>query len=439
MSLKSSIYDVLTIINKDGDTADFRLGAVSVDFYESILCPTISVKINVANTGGTITNDQGEKVTLYEGMKIRGGEQVALLIKSNSDCNEDIDYSSTPLLYVKSIKNIIRKDQTEFFTLHLVSLDAMRNEVSFLQKAYPKDVKISDHVENIIKEFFPQSEYDIESTANTMGFIGNQKKPFEMITKLASKSVSEETVSSSAGFFFYQTRDGFKFKSIDGLISQKIKYSFVYSEVNSNEIDLPKNSLFPERKILKYQILGNQDVIANLRNGTYAVEQRFFDPLTQQVTFPNNIFGGASYLDKINTLGNPLLKSDLSLGGTNLFFTDFKSNILTENRDVGTIAQDEVIKEETQFIDEYMAQRKMRYNTLFTQRMKVDVPLNTMLRAGDIVECVFPKLSIESKYEEVDQISGLYMIKELCHHFEPRLSMTSMTLVRDTFGERIES
>jgi len=65
MSLAGSIYDVLTIINKDGDTADFRLGAVSVDFYESVLCPTVSCKINVANTGGTIKNDQGEKVTLY--------------------------------------------------------------------------------------------------------------------------------------------------------------------------------------------------------------------------------------------------------------------------------------------------------------------------------------------------------------------------------------
>ena len=31
--------------------------------------------------------------------------------------------------------------------------------------------------------------------------------------------------------------------------------------------------------------------------------------------------------------------------------------------------------------------------------------------------------------------SGLYMIKEICHSFDPERSVTSMKLVRDTFGQ----
>ena len=51
------------------------------------------------------------------------------------------------------------------------------------------------------------------------------KKPFQLITWLASESMSGESEESSggnsAGFFFYQTKDGFNFRSIDSLVEQE--------------------------------------------------------------------------------------------------------------------------------------------------------------------------------------------------------------------------
>ena len=44
------------------------------------------------------------------------------------------------------------------------------------------------------------------------------------------------------------------------------------------------------------------------------------------------------------------------------------------------------------------------------------------------------KSMIEAKEKDRKQ-SGFYMIKELCHHFDPNQSLTSLTLIRDTFGE----
>ena len=34
-----------------------------------------------------------------------------------------------------------------------------------------------------------------------------------------------------------------------------------------------------------------------------------------------------------------------------------------------------------------------------------------------------------------EETSGKYIIKELCHHFDPDRSFTSMKLVRDSFGD----
>jgi len=81
----------------------------------------------------------------------------------------------------------------------------------------------------------------------------------------------------------------------------------------------------------------------------------------------------------------------------------------------------------------HQSQSIMRYNVLFTQEVNMTVPLNTNLRAGDIIECKLPRVSGAGN-EFDDEQSGLYMIKELCHHFDKNQSITSMLLVRDTFG-----
>ena len=41
---------------------------------------------------------------------------------------------------------------------------------------------------------------------------------------------------------------------------------------------------------------------------------------------------------------------------------------------------------------------------------------------------------LKAKSNDLEQ-SGLYMIKELCHHFDSTVSLTSMTLIKDTFGQ----
>lgn len=82
----------------------------------------------------------------------------------------------------------------------------------------------------------------------------------------------------------------------------------------------------------------------------------------------------------------------------------------------------------------HQSQSLMRYNTLLTQTINIIVPSNTNLRAGDVIECNFPKISQSDKKEFDREQSGRYLIKELCHYFDTEKSYTSMKLIRDTFG-----
>ena len=81
----------------------------------------------------------------------------------------------------------------------------------------------------------------------------------------------------------------------------------------------------------------------------------------------------------------------------------------------------------------------MRYNLLFTQVVKMQVPCNPNLKAGDVVKCNLEIISSGKKVQgDTDPVeSGNYMILDLCHHYDSERSFTAMTLVRDTYGKYI--
>ena len=79
-----------------------------------------------------------------------------------------------------------------------------------------------------------------------------------------------------------------------------------------------------------------------------------------------------------------------------------------------------------------VSQTISRYNSIFTQILRITVPCNTELCAGDVIECQFPQVAEKDDYDSNQ--SGLYIIKELTHYFDLNRSYTAMKIIRDTSG-----
>ena len=439
-AINKSIYEQLFIESADQKkTVDIKLGAVSIDYYEDIFSPTITAKIIVTNSGNSIPGSDnqgrpdGELQSIYNGLPLRGGERVALKIAGNSQKNPGLDFATKQkdYLYVSSITNVFSETQRESFVLNLVSREAITNETSRVVKKYKTSSPISASVEDILKEYLKTTKkIDIDQTSNKYGFIGNLRKPFTVLVWLASKSVPESAKGdSTAGFVFFQTRDGFHFKSIDNLITQQPKATYIYSQVNVSaaETDADYN-------ILSYYTNRNQNLLEKLRLGTYSSYRMFYNPLDFTFTSPEKgVFKLEDYAGKSKNLGKKINLPKIS-PGANETLGDVPSRILTQILDIGTMEKD-VSREPNSDPFKYQSQAIMRYNVLFTQTLSMTVPSNTNLRAGDIIECLFPKTTISNKKEYDQDQSGLYMIKELCHHFDTTGSYTSMKLIRDTFGK----
>ena len=73
---------------------------------------------------------------------------------------------------------------------------------------------------------------------------------------------------------------------------------------------------------------------------------------------------------------------------------------------------------------------------MFLIKVNVMIPGDFSLRAGDLIYCDFPGLTIEQNKQVNKESGGIYMIASLCHRITPRETFTSMTLVRDSFGRK---
>ena len=433
-AVDKSLYEKFTIESVDqSKTADIAAGVVNFRYYEDVYSPMLTATVVVANTGNVIEGDDGKIQSLYNGFPLRGGERLNIKIAGNSDDNEGLELND---LYVGSITNVMIESGREIFTLNLVSREAITNETVRVGKKFPVAQKISDSVKDICENYLSTDKlYDIDETMNPYGFYGNMRKPFTILTMLASKSVPGNVSGkdATAGYFFFETQQGFRFKSIDSLIrTEPFAEKYVYSPGIVDSDDTTKDF-----KILEFSTSKNQNLLENLERGAFCSHRKYLNPLTFEYTpRSQTIFKLEDYSGNIENLG-----ADIDVVLPSLSSSDSRtlasvpSRYVTGILDIG-ITDKNVSELGNADPARIHSQAMMRYNTLFTQILTMTIPLNTNLKAGDILECEFPRIDQEKRKEPDPEQSGLYLIKKLTHYFDATGSYTKLQLARDTTGRK---
>ena len=328
-----------------------------------------------------------------------------------------------------------------------MSREAITNEVTHVNRKFEPYSKIDDHVKNILQKDLKVKvnrwKGNIDSTSNKYGFLGNLKSPFQILVWLASKSTPQTQSSGGfTGYFFYQTQSGFNFRSVDSLIrdgldgrTARTNFKATREYTHKQFTDYIKET--GDFNILAYSVSRNNDLLRKLIVGLYSNFTASFNPLNGR--FSKVEEGTFNLLDilnqpkgkKFSTLGDipevPTLLSDDGMG-----LGELPSRILSVVKDVGTLSK-EASKSDTTGVSQTQREALVRYNLLFQQVVKIVIPLNTNLQAGEVVKLNFLGAPEGSTYDR--QQSGYYLIKELCHAFDTEQSITSMTVIRDTFGE----
>ena len=442
-------YEIINIESDQGVTIDLRLGVVSFQYFEDLFSPTITARMVIISTSGVVSDDKTKKIeSLYNGLPIRGGERVAIKIKGNTKVNKGLRFDTPETyLYVSKISNVIRDGQKEIFVLHLVSREAITNEITHVNRKFEPysliDTHVNDILNNDLKVKTIRYAGNIDPASNKYGFLGNLKSPFQLLVWLASKATPQtQSTSGFTGYFFYQTQSGFNFRSADSLIKDgldgrtaRTNFKATREYTHKQFTDYINES--GDFNILSYSIQRNNDLIRKLIIGQYSNFTASFNPLNGRFSkVEEGSFNLKEILNqpkgkKISTLGDvPEVRTLLSDDGVGL--GELPSRIMSVVKDVGTLSK-EASKSDSPGVSQTQKEALVRYNLLFQQVVKIIIPLNTNLQAGEVVKLNFLGAPEGSTYDRKQ--SGYYLIKELCHAFDTEQSVTSMTVIRDTFGE----
>ena len=411
--------------NNEKDRFDITNSVLSFDYFENILEPSVTIRMVVAN-----------QISLIDSIPIRGGEKVDFSISTGNGVFEPTEKLE---FYVYKVSDVQAEDLKETFVLHLATKDCMSNETTRCQRKYQR-LNIADHVKSILDDVLVTENYsdvNIEKTANAYTFIGCNKKPFHTLRWLCPKSASvaegakgesgegkDGKALGTSGFLFYENREGYNFKSIDNLVSktgigsadEKQMWDYEYTGVvQSGQV------IGATGPIINFSYEKNMDLRKLLRVGMYKNHTISYDALKNEFNVFEYDLADQSKDSSLNSSDNLLVQSKI--------YGKSSSRLLTRISDHGTLESG--LSDEESGVSASSVQKSFsRYNLLFTQALNILVPCNIDLKVGDIIACKFPERNLNKQ-----SMSGNYLIRELRHHFVVNQNVTSLKLMRDSYGD----
>ena len=429
----SNITQLDVVSNKTGKIVSVTGGTVGLFYYESILQDSIRATVTFADAGNTINNK-----TALDGLPIVGQEQVKVKFSDNNENELDLT------LYVNKVTPLSDDTTKSLVQLDLTSKEFIMNEKVRLNERF--DGKISEHIRKILtnKNYLgTEKKVDIEETSNNYNFVGNNRKPYYAMNWLSKASISAEAQKKgeSAGYFFFETYEGFKFKSIDGLFSQEMKKSILYNQSpDSRGENLPPGY---DAKALDYEKDNSVDVQEKLQMGAFSTRTILFDPFSCYYEVVTQNAKDREESLKLAGKELPVLNSEFNREGNNKEFSRTQYMLLdrgTLPSGSGTGKNQQQLQKSKELnfeAKDILNQSIRRYGQLFSQKSTITIAGDFSLHAGDVIFLDAPELQTDTKNDEVNKESGgLYIIADLCHYISPKETYTKLNLVRDSFGRK---
>jgi len=437
----------------------------AVNYVEDITSPFISATMEVVDSGG-----------LLQGMPIQGGEKVLIQVDT-SIRDEAFEYS----FVIWKIGNRYARQKQQAYTIGLISEEALVNESTRIV------TRQEGNPESIVKKLVKKS---LNSTKDVMAepsmfqvkFLPNRRRPFDIIASLAIKSVSSkgkysstnnsnnsndesiEEIRGSSGFFFWETRRGYNFFSVDALCDTSNDGKFIFKDEKTNKPRLKSESWgeyvekvgnqddgADDRFTIYESVFDTEiDLMTSFRKGKFSSKVVFFNHSTCQYEEYN--YKIKSSYDNMAHLGGqeslsliPVNQSELSEKHTRIMSVMLDHETWFNEPNIASINPKDGATKPTEFADwqkYYAAQSLARYQLLKNQQCTIVIPGNAQICAGDKIDVrlVNKVPDKEAKKEPFDkESSGVYLIQEATHTYDKTIGtngrfLTTLRLMRDSYG-----
>ncbi len=431
---------VVTSNKKEGgksNNVDLSGGFILLQYYESLLSNTIGVTYTYSDSGNSVNNNkEGSNCdntgTVIDALPLEGGEIVELSFTDNRNNNLELK------LKVNTPTPFDDKTTKSAAQIQLLSEEVFENEATPNRVKVCLEGKISQHINTILEDNLKSATVaSVEETGGkNYNFIGGTRKPFYCINHLATKAAPQgNKPGNTAGFLFWQTSEGYHFKSLDSILGQPQKKSVIYNETPANN-DEPAAGY--DLKALDYSRDSAINVKDKLLMGAYTTELKSFDlydPKWEETTFSAfdpDLQGNQEYL----TLSAEEIANVGEIGAV-------PSRVIWQLKDTGvqpggdTDEQLDKSKEENFDLSNIYNQSIMRYQQLFSSTITITVAGDFSLHAGDAIWVDIAGLKADTEADDINEKDGgVYIISDLSHYVSLKETYTKMNLIRDSTGRK---
>ena len=467
MSLYTVGDETTPYVRLDGDMCK------QFQYFEDIFWPSYAATM--------VVQDSAEN--LISAMPIQGFEKLVVEIDDLDGGNYSYEFR------VWNISNRVETGRNQIYTLGLLSVEGMLNEGITVNKIIEGNTSVQ--VKKILTDYFKveDGKIDVENSSTSIKILPTKKSPFALIRSILPKTISEkvspvlkkfniETTikggeivgdipqftsdvritgtqgKGSAGYFFFQTRRGYVFRSIDSLISTDTDNFNGKPTINNLELENKKFKWQsakvgePSTMLIQEIIFGKElDMIKKMREGHYSNICCFFNINTH--SYEEQVYSLKDTWEQMAHLGkNPLPNGQklLSKYPSRTMSTVINNEVWYSGTDVASDDPKEGGDSKSthpyqDFQKHYLQQGLARAGILFNQQLTISLTGHLELCAGDKIEIELPNPKRESeKDSDVDPLySGTYLIKNLNHQFnmtDDRSVYTVLDLIRDSNGIR---
>lgn len=420
---ESSYLKKIEVHSNYGKVEKLHGGTTSLQIFESVLDPTIRATANVIDAGYRNKNDTSSGLEVDD-LNLTAGEKTLITVEDNYGSTLDLE------LRIREVSNVVENTKSTGYVVDLYSVEAINNE--FVENRVVKryEGKISDYVEDIIvNNLKTEKDILIDPCINSFNFLGHVQKPFYILTWLAARTAPDiAPLGDLAGYFFWETTNGYNFKSIDKIFKDRnIVKKLIYTET-------PYTPEGYDASILNYSWSKNISLDKKLLTSAFNNSTlTTFNPFTNRYNQDNFDSSKQFEYENIGGLEKPLVATDLNLAekATRIADKIFDFGTLPPGSNLKT--QLEKSKDYLNFdADKILRQSFVRYNNLFSHRLNIKIAGDFSIHAGDLLWCDFPETSSKSKQIISKKKSGIYMVIDVSHYITPRGTFTGLNLARES-------
>jgi len=400
----------LNFLTSNGKRIEMKKIMRELSYYEDIYTFAISGYIKIEDSQGFIESLQ---LTGNEYLEVNFGK-----VKNSPNADDQLFR-----VYKVGDRTPAGNLNTEYYTLYFCSEELVLSEQRKISKSY-KGMLISDIVSDVLENQLKVNNKKINKIEETTGmydFVVPRMKPFETISWVSTYARPAATGTIGADMLFYETKEGYNFRSLQSLFQSDVYAYYKYQQKNLDD----KEQSMQEKAIsvLQYEFNKAFDIIKDVASGSFANKLITLDPTTR--TYKTTDFDYNKFKDQAKSLNPDGIINNLQnrFGDTLNQSADAVTKLMTSNAGEGNVPymkQKEAGFAKDIFAETYVPQRTAQLNLANYNVVKLAIPGDPGLTAGKVIEFNLMTIKPTTTKKDLDKFySGKYLVTAVRHVIQP--------------------